>query len=324
MHPLLRAFSPVLCSVALASPFASAHADTYPDRPIRLVVPYGSGGPTDMLARALAQRMSERLKQPIVVENKPGAGGIIGVEHVAKSQPDGYTLLFTASGTMVINPAMNSTLPYKASDFAPVSSAASYTMFLAVNPKLNFKSLKDLIDYGKANPGKLSYGSAGNGTSNHLAGELLQDKAGVKMIHVPYKGNAPAMTDVIGGNISMMFDLPSTTLPYAKTGQVKLLGTTGQKEDALAPDIQPIAKAVPGYDVTSWFGVFAPAKTSPAIVNKLSGVIVDILKDPAVSAALVSQGYQVFGSTPARLAEMVDTDSKLWGNLIKQANLQIK
>ena len=125
MHPLLRAFSPVLCSVALASPFASAHADTYPDRPIRLVVPYGSGGPTDMLARALAQRMSERLKQPIVVENKPGAGGIIGVEHVAKSQPDGYTLLFTASGTMVINPAMNSTLPYKASDFAPVSSAAS-------------------------------------------------------------------------------------------------------------------------------------------------------------------------------------------------------
>ncbi|NYT60842.1 tripartite tricarboxylate transporter substrate binding protein [Alcaligenaceae bacterium] len=324
MHTTLRPLRFLLYSAVLVLPVSGAYANTYPERPIRMIVPYGAGGPTDMLARALSQRLSERLKQPIIVENKPGAGSIIGVEYVAKAQPDGYTLLFTAGGALVINPAMNSTLPYKASDFAPVSSAATYTMFLAVNPKLGFKSIKDLIDYGKANPGSLSYGSAGNGTSNHLAGELLQDKAGIKLIHVPYKGNAPAMSDVIGGNISMMFDLPSTSLSFGKTGQVKLLGTTGQKPDPLAPEVPAISKEVPGYDVTSWFGVFAPAKTAPAIVNKLSESIVEILKDPTVSAALVGQGYQVSGSTPAKLAEMIETDSKLWGDLIKQANLQIK
>jgi tripartite-type tricarboxylate transporter receptor subunit TctC len=324
-HPIFRKISLFLCAVGVALPLASAHADSYPSRPIRLVVPYASGGPTDVLARALAQRLQENLGQPVIVDNKPGAGSIIGVDHVAKSPADGYTLLFTASGALVINPALNPKLPYEAKDFAPVSSAASYAMFLSVNPKLSFNSLGDLIAYAKRNPGKLSFGSAGNGTSNHLAGELLKKMAGIELMHVPYKGNAAAMMDVMGGNISMMFDLPSTTLPHSQSGKVIVLGTTGKERSPLAPQVPPIAgSGVPGYDVTSWFGVFAPAKTPPEIVNKLSNLIVTILKDPAISARLSGQGYQVFGSTPAKLAEMMAVDTKLWADLIRDAKIKLE
>lgn len=309
---------------ALALPFANAQADTYPNRVIRLVVPYASGGPTDLLARSLGQRMQESLGQPVIIENKPGAGSILGVDYVAKSPADGYTLLFTASAALVINPSLNANLPYRAKDFAPVSSTGSYAMFLAVNPKLPFNSVGDLITYAKRNPGKLSFGSAGNGTSNHLAGELLKKMAGIDLMHVPYKGNAAAMTDVMGGNISMMFDLPATTLPHARAGNIKLLGTTGHDKSPLAPQVPTIASSgVPGYDVTSWFGVLAPAKTPPEIVQKLSSLIVTILKDPAISAKLAGQGYEVFGSTPRKLGDMMAADTKLWADLIREANIKL-
>ncbi|KAB2887790.1 MAG: tripartite tricarboxylate transporter substrate binding protein [Burkholderiaceae bacterium] len=321
---VLQNFRCLLCVLFIALPLAGAHAQAWPSRPIRLVVPYGSGGPTDVLARALAQGLQEQLKQAVIVDNKPGAGGIIGVENVAKSPADGYTLLFTASGTMVINPSLYPKLPYQAKDFAPVSSAASYAMFLSVNPGLSFSTLGDLIAYAKRHPGKLSYGSAGNGTSNHLAGALLAKMAGIELTHVPYKGNAPAMTDVIAGNIAMMFDLPSTTLPQAQSGKVALLGTTGRERSELAPQVPTIVESgVPGYDVTSWFGVFAPAKTPPAIVNRLSELITQVLKDPAISARLSGQGYKVFGSTPAQLADMTAADTRMWSGLIREAHIQV-
>ncbi|MFI5447382.1 Bug family tripartite tricarboxylate transporter substrate binding protein [Polaromonas sp. UC242_47] len=321
----IRRFLCVSSLAALALPFAHAQTDTYPNRVIRLVVPYASGGPTDQLARSLGQRMQESLGQPVIIENKPGAGSILGVDYVAKSPADGYTLLFTASAALVVNPSLNTKLPYQAKDFAPVSSAGSYTMFLAVNPKLPFNSVGELITYAKRNPGKLSFGSAGNGTSNHLAGELLKKMAGIDLMHVPYKGNAAAMTDVMGGNISMMFDLPATTLPHARAGNIKLLGTTGLDKNPLAPQVPTIASSgVPGYDVTSWFGVLAPAKTPPEIVQKLSKLIVTILKDPAISAKLAGQGYEVFGSMPKKLADMMAADTKLWAELIREANIKLE
>lgn len=328
MHPVLRKIRRFLCVTSLATlalPLASAHADTYPSRVIRLVVPYASGGPTDLLARVLAQGMAKGLGQPVIVENRPGAGSIIGVDFVAKSPADGYTLLFATGAALVINPSLNPKLPYQAKDFAPVSIVASYAMFLSVNPKLSFNSLGDLIAYAKRNPGGLSFGSAGYGTSNHLAGELLKKMAGIDLMHVPYKGNAAAMTDVMGGNISMMFDLPATTLPHSQAGKVTLLGTTGKERSPLAPQVPTIADSgVSGYDVTSWFGVFAPAKTPPEIVTKLSNLIITILKDPAISARLSGQGYEVFGSTPEKLAEMMVVDTKLWADLIREANIKLE
>lgn len=316
------------CALTLAGAAvmpAVSNAANYPDRPLRLVVPYATGGPTDLLARALADRMQQSMGQPVIVENKPGAGGIVGVDAVAKSAADGYTLLFTASGTLVINPALNPNLPYQPQDLAPISSAASYDMLLAVNPSLPFKSLEDLIAYARQNPGELSFGSAGNGTSNHLAGELLKSMAGINLMHIPYKGNAAAMTDVMGGQISMMFDLPSTTLPYAKAGKVALLGATGKEASPLAPNIPTISQAgVPGYEVTSWFGVFAPAKTPPDIVATLSRQIAEILKDPAIGDKLGGLGYKVFGSTPQELAAMIERDTKLWSGLIREANIKLE
>jgi tripartite-type tricarboxylate transporter receptor subunit TctC len=322
---MIRRFLWATSLATLALPLASAHADTYPSRLIRLVVPYASGGPTDQLARVLAQGMAIGLGRPVIVENRPGAGSIIGVDFVAKAQPDGYTLLFVTGAALVINPLLNTKLPYKANDFAPISTVAAYTMFLSVNPNLGFNSLADLITYAKHNPGKLAFGSAGYGTSNHLAGELLKKMAGIDLLHVPYKGNAAAMTDVIGGNISMMFDLPATTMPYAQAGKVRLLGTTGKQPSPLAPQVPTIASGgVPGYDVTSWFGVFAPARTPPEIVTKLSSMIVTVLNDPATAARLSGLGYQVFGSTPDTLDEMMVVDTKLWTDVIREANIKLE
>lgn len=285
---------------------AQAVADSYPSKPVRLIVPYPSGGPTDMLARALGQRLQERIGQAVVVDNKPGAGGAIGADFTSRSQPDGYTLMLTTAAGLVVNPVLNPRLGYRAGDFAPVSNAATYTMFLAVDPRLGLRTMDDLLTYARKNPGKLTYGSSGNGTSNHLAGELLARMAGIDIVHVPYKGNAAAMTDVIGGNISMMFDMPSTTLPQARTGRVLLVGTTGERRHHLAPQVRTFAESgVSGYNVTSWFAVFAPAKTPSGVVSLLSKHIVDILKDPAVSASLVEQGYDVAGSSPERLGQMI-------------------
>lgn len=314
-------FACICATALLASPIALAQA--YPDRPVRLVVPYPSGGPTDMLARSIGQQLQKRLGQPVVIDNRPGAGGAIGADHVAKAPADGYTLMLTTAAGLVVNPVLNPKAGYRASDFAPVSSAATYSMFLAVNPKLGANTMGELVSLAKLNPGKLTYGSSGNGTSNHLAGELLARMAGIDLVHVPYRGNAAAMTDVIGGTISMMFDMPSTTLPQARSGKVKLVGTTGERRNHLAPQVPTVIEGgVTGFNVTSWFAVFAPGKTPPEIVKRLSVEIVEILGNPTVSAQLVEQGYDVAGSTPERLAQMVVEDAKVWSDLIRHANIK--
>lgn len=313
---------------ALALPLLtpiSVYAQDFPNRPLRLIVPYGTGGPTDMVARELGNGLQKVLGEPVVVENRPGGGSIIGVDHVAKADGDGHTLLFATAAPFVINPHLNSALPYKVGDFTPVSKVATYSMVLAVGPQQNWGSMQEMVAYGKANPGALSFASAGNGTSNHLAGELLQSLTGLKMMHVPYRGNAPAMTDVIAGNVSMMFDMPATTVPHVQSGRVRLLGSTSTTRNPLVPETPTIAEqGVEGFDVTSWFGVFVPKATPEEIVDRLNNAIGEVLNDPALIAKLKSVGYEVASSSPVELAASIGEEGRLWSDVIAKAQIRVE
>lgn len=307
-----------LCSTGL-------HASEYPDRPIRLVVPYSAGGPTDGLARKLAEGMQRRLKQPVIVDNKPGGGSILGVDHVAKSKADGYTILFATGAPFIINPALNSKLPYKVQNFAPVATLASYSMVLATGSGQPFSDLRSFVQYARSNPGAVSYGSAGAGTSNHLAGELLASAMGLKLVHVPYRGNAPAMTDVIAGTVTFMFDMPATTLQHVQAGRVKLLGSTSPSRNPLTPDVPTIQEAgLPSYDVTSWFGIFTPSGTPQKVVDTLNQVANETMAEPELGAWLRQTGYEFKAQTPAQLAARIENESKTWSQLIQKADIRVE
>lgn len=318
----------VLCFMAAAFPFSVAgvaHAQDFPTKPVRLVVPYGPGGPTDMVARELGHSLEKILGQPVIIDNKSGGGSIIGVGHVAKSPGDGYTLVFATGAPFIMNPYLNSKLPYEVKDFAPVSKVASYTMVLSTGAKQPFKTLKEMVTYAKANPGTLTYASAGPGTSNHLAGELLQNLTGAKLTHVPYRGNGPAMTDVIAGNVSMMFDMPATTLPHVRNGRVQLLGSTSKTRSAQVPELPTIAEqGVTGFDVTSWFGVLAPKSTPEKIVNQLNEAIRTALNSDELKQKLKAVGYEVTPSTPRELEETIASEGKVWSEVIKKANIRLE
>jgi tripartite-type tricarboxylate transporter receptor subunit TctC len=322
-----RCIRPFLTVAAGAIVFVSAAAaqSDFPTRPVRLIIPYAAGGPTDILGRVVAQKLGEQLGQSVVSENRPGAAGIIGTDQVAKAVSDGYTLLFTAMGTLVMNPLLYSKLPYDTKrDFEPVSSIASYSMFLAVNPKLPIANIPELIAFAKKNPEKLTFGSAGNGTSNHLAAELLKYLAGIEAVHIPYKGNAAALLDVVTGQISFMFDLPANTLPQSKAGKIRLIGTTGNQRSPLAPEVPTIAEGgLPEYNVTAWFGVFAPAGTPKPIIQQINRAIRQALAAPEVKDKLLAQGYEVAASTPEQLAEMIKTETSLWSAVIKKAGIKL-
>ncbi|ETF04459.1 MFS transporter [Advenella kashmirensis W13003] len=322
---MIKAGAMFIAFSCLLSAAQAAPATDYPNRPIRLIVPYGAGGPTDMVARELASGLQKNLGQPVVVENKPGGGSIIGVDHVAKSSADGYTMLFATGAPFIINPYLNSKLPYRVDEFAPVAKVASYSMVLSTSPKQPFKTVPELIAYGKAHPGTLTYGSAGNGTSNHLAGELLQTMTGIKMTHVPYRGNSPAMTDVVAGNISMMFDMPATTQPYVQSKRVILMGATGTTRNSLAPSTPTIAEqGVSGFDVSSWFGVLVPAATGQDIVTRLNHAVDQVLNEQAFKAKLTSLGYEVTPGTPNDLAQTIAGEGKLWSEVIHKANIHLQ
>jgi tripartite-type tricarboxylate transporter receptor subunit TctC len=323
--PLACSRRAALLTLLLGSSFVSAAlAEDFPSRPIRLVVPYGTGGPTDGLARKLAEGMQARLKQPVIVDNKPGGGSILGVDLVAKSKGDGYTVLFATGAPFVINPALNPKLPYKTQDFAPVATVARYSMVLSTGKQQPFDDLAGLLRYARAHPGKVSYGSAGAGTSNHLAGELLANAAGVQLTHVAYRGNAPAMTDVIAGNVTFMFDLPATTLPHVQSGRVKLLGSTSPARSPLTPDTPTIQEAgLSDYDVTSWFGLFAPAGTPDAIVQQLNRAANEVMADPANAGWLKQNGYEFSAQSPQQLSQRIARESTQWTDLIRKARIQI-
>jgi tripartite-type tricarboxylate transporter receptor subunit TctC len=323
MKTLLRAA--VLTLFALTGTSEGAPAQTYPDKPIRLVVPFPAGGTTDILARAVGQKLGEHLGQQVVVDNKPGAGGNIGSDIVAKSAPDGYTLVMGTVGTHAINASLYKKMPYDhIKDFVPVSLVALVPNILVVHPSVPANSVKELIAYAKANPGKLNFASSGNGTSIHLSGELFKTTAGVEMTHVPYKGSAPAVTDLLGGQVQLMFDNMPSALPHVKAGKLKALGVTTAKRFPAAPDIPAIAEAgVPGYEASSWFGVLAPAGTPKEIVNKLSSEIAKILQTPEIKERLLSQGAEPVGNTPDQFAAFIKAETAKWAKVVKESGATV-
>ncbi len=314
---LLRAMV-VLAALPLAA--VQAHA-AYPDKPIRLVVPYTPGGVTDLLARAVAKALSERVQQSVIVDNRAGAGGNIGAEVVAKSPADGYTLLMGSAATQAINASLYKRLPYDhIKDFAPITLVAEVPNILVVNPLIPARNVSELIAYGKANPDKLSFGSSGTGGTIHLSGELFKSMAGVKMLHVPYKGSAPAVSDLLAGQINLMFD--SSVAPYVKSGKLRALAVTSAKRSPVLPDVPTMAEAgLPGYEATAWFGILAPAGTPPSIVDKLNKNLVAILRDAEVRKWMQSQGADAIGDTPSEFAAYIKTETAKWACVVKEAGV---
>lgn len=309
------------CALVGAS---QARADAYPSRPVQLVVAYSAGGPVDSAARIIAQHLGKQLGQTVVVENRAGGGGIIGLNAAAKAAPDGYTLLFAASPPHTIAPHVQAKLPYDPfKDFTPISLVADYTNVLVVNNDTPAKTVGELVSYAKKNPGQVSFGSAGIGGSNHLAGELLKTLTGAPMVHVPYKGNAPAMTDVIGGQITFMFDIIGTALSYIRGDKVRALAVTSASRNRSLPEVPTMIEAgVPGFDVTGWYGLMGPADLPKTVVDKLNQAIKAIVDDPAVAEQLRSLGYDTRPSTPEEFAARIRKEYDLWGKVVREAKIE--
>jgi tripartite-type tricarboxylate transporter receptor subunit TctC len=311
--------------LALAAPALSAQAQTYPNKPIRLVCPFPPGGAVDIASRATAHTLSQLLGQPVTVDNRPGAGGNIGAEITAKAAPDGYTLLMTTSGIMGINPALYSKLPFDTvKDFAPVSIMVTLNNVLVLHPSVQAKSVQELIAMARAQPGKLTYASSGNGTSIHLSGELFKSMAGVDLLHIPYKGSSPAVTDLLAGQVNMMFDNIPSSLPQIKSGKLRALAVTGSKRSPSLPDLPTIAEAgVPGYDSYVWFGIVAPAGTPPEIVARLNAALVKTAATPEFRDRLTGQGYDVMSSTPEQMATSIRGEIAKWGKVVKASGAKV-
>jgi tripartite-type tricarboxylate transporter receptor subunit TctC len=325
MKRMLHLAKTVLATAILATTAAGAFAADYPNKPIRLVVPFSAAGTTDFLARAIAQKLSTNLGTSVVVDNRPGAGGNIGSDMVAKADPDGYTLLLGTVGTHAINASLYKKMPYDTvKDFAPVTLVASVPNIVVVNPSVPVKSIKDLLALAKSKPGNLTFASSGNGSSIHLSGELFKSMAGVDMLHVPYKGSGPAVTDLVGGQVNLMFDNMPSSLPHVKTGRLRAIAVTGSKRSPAVPDLPTIAESgVPGYDSVAWFGVLAPAGTPPAIVNKLNAEIIKVLKSPDVAKRLSSQGAEPAYNTPDEFSAYIKTEMVKWAQVVKASGAQV-
>jgi tripartite-type tricarboxylate transporter receptor subunit TctC len=301
----------------------TAHAQSYPAKPIKIVVPYPPGGFNDTLGRTLAAKFSEAWGQPSFVENKPGGNTLIGSDFVAKAPADGYTLLVVAF-PFAVTPSLIKQMPYDTlRDFAPVILAAQSPNLLVVNPQVPVKTVGELIALAKSQPGKLSYASTGNGSSNHISMELFKSMAGVDIVHIPYKGSAPAVTDLLGGQVAVMFDNVPNVLPQVKAGKLRALGTCGTRRTALAPDIPTVAESgVPGYEVMVWFGLVAPASTPREIVQKLNAEVVKILAMPDVRERFLAQGVEPVGGTPEQFAEHIRAQMSKWSKVVQDAGVK--
>ncbi|MGE8374059.1 MAG: tripartite tricarboxylate transporter substrate binding protein [Diaphorobacter nitroreducens] len=310
----------LLPAAAMAQPDAN-----WPSKPIKWVVPFPPGGAMDVIARTLGEKAGRTLGQPFVIENRPGAGGNIGADFVAKSPADGYTIMITSIG-MATNKALYPRLSYDpVKDFAPISLLAIVPNVLVVNTaKTTDKSVADVVAHAKRDPGKLTYASAGNGTSIHLAGEVFASMAGLYLLHVAYKGSGPAVTDMLGGQVDLMFDSITSARPHILSGKLRALGVTSAKRSATLPDVPTIAEAgVPGYEVSPWFAVFAPAGTPAAIVNKNNAALIDAMKQPDTVAKFETIGAEPIGTTPQQLATHLDKELARWGALIKERNIRM-
>ena len=314
-----------LAAVTLLFAAANACAQSYPSKQLRFVVPFPPGGPADILSRTIGQNLSESWGQQVVIDNRAGAGGNIGAEIVAKAPPDGYTMLMGFVGTHAINSSLYRSMPFDAvKDFVPVALVAMVTIILVVHPSVPVKTVKELIALANAKPGELSFGSPGNGTPQHLAGELFNTMTGVKMVHVPYKGAVPALTDLLGGRLSMIFSSMPPALPHLQSGKLRALGVTSSARSPAAPDVPTIAQSgLKGYEVINWYGVLVPAKTPKEIVGKLNGEVVGIMNLPAVKERLAAQGAETYTSTPEKFAEMIKSETEKWAKVVKFSGAQL-
>ena len=310
--------------VALA-PVPGLAADPFPAKQIRFVVPYPPGGPLDTVARLLGQKIAESVKHPVVVDNVPGAGGNIGAGAVAKAAPDGYTILMGAVATHAINPALYPAMPYDAEkDFIAVTQVASTPNVLVVNPAIKANSVAEFIALAKAQPGKLNFGSGSTGSAGHLAGELFKSMAGVDMVHIPYKGAAAAMQDLIGGRVDLMFDNLASSLTQVKGGRIRALAVTTAKRSALAPELPTIAESgLPGFDISTWFGIFVPAGTPKPVVDRLHDEFVKALAAPDVRQKLLNLGAEPVGNTPAEFAAYVKAEAAKYAKLVKASGAKV-
>ncbi len=298
-------------------------AQSYPAKPIRIVVPYPPGGFNDTLGRTLAAKFTESWGQPAIVENKPGANTLIGSDFVAKSPPDGYTLLIVAF-PFAVTPSLIKNMPYDTvKDFIPVILAAQSPNILVVNPELPVKSVGELIALAKSKPDGLSYASTGNGSSNHISMELFKSLAGVKLVHIPYKGSAPAVTDLLGGQVQVMFDNAPNVMPQVKAGRLRALAQSGLTRSSIAPELPTVAEAgVQGYEVTVWFGLVAPAGTPREVIVKLNIEVLKILAMPDVRDRFLAQGVEPMGSTPEQFGEHIRAQMAKWGKVVRDAGVQ--
>lgn len=320
--PLFRA----IASIAIGAVAALATAQTsYPSKSIRIVVPFPAGGTTDILARAVAQRLTETMGQSVVVDNRAGAGGNIGADLVAKSAPDGYTLLMGTVGTHAINASLYAKMPYDhVRDFSPVILVAGVPNVLVINPTLPVNSVQELIAYGKANPGKLNFASSGNGTSIHLAAELFKTMTSVQMTHVPYKGSAPAVVDLVGGQVQLMFDNLPSALPQIKAGRLKALAVTSAQRSAALPDVPTVAETgLAGFEASSWFGLLAPAGTPKDVIAKLNGEVAKWLATPEAKDKLAAQGAIPAGLSPDDFTRHIASETVKWQKVVRDSGAKI-
>ena len=314
------------CLFASICVTASAVAQTYPTKPIRLISPYAPGGGSDTLARTIGPKLTESWAQPVIIENRPGAGGSIGAEAAAKATPDGYTLFVTPNAVLTINPHIYPHLRYDPiRDFAPITVASNSPYLLVLHPSIPAANVKELIAYARAKPGQLSYSSSGNGSSTHLAGVLFSQLAGIKLLHVPYKGAAPAIVDLLGGQIQMRFSSVVPVLPHVRAGKLRALGISSAKRYGPLPDIPTINEAgLPGFVVESWYGILAPAGTPRAIVAKLNTEIVRHLHSDDLKARMAAEGAEVIGSSPEQLAKQMREDLARWAKPVKESGARVE
>lgn len=322
MKKLIQRAAAMLLAAGL--PFIASAQDAYPSKAVRIIVPFPAGGVADLLPRLVGQKLSEKWGQPVIVENKVGASGNIGMAEGAHSAPDGYTLLLAPAGNLTVNPTLFPHLSFDTyKDLAPVTVLAESPNVLVVHPSVPAKTFQEFIAYARANPGKLNFASPGEGSGAHLAGELLNIDAGIKAVHIPYKGLAPAVNDLMGGHVQMMFAGVSTVLQQIRSGQLVALAIASPKRSPQLPDVPTVAESgLPGFDVTSWYGIVVPAGTPPAIVQKLHRDIAEALKSPDVAAKLAGLGLEPVGDTPEEFGALIQSESVKWRDIMRKAHIK--
>ncbi len=310
----------IILALSLVGASLMVSAQNYPTQPIKLIIPFAAGGPSDVLARAFVPKLGENLGQPIIIENKPGAGANLAAEYVANSKPDGYTLFLMMVGTQAINETLYKKLNYNlVKDFAPITLVGSSSLMFVATPSAPFKTIPELIAYAKANPGKVNFGSSGTGTPLHLGGELFNTQAGTDILHVPYKGAAPALTDVLGGQIQTAIVGTPAALPYVKSGKLTALGVTSLKRSPNAPEIPAISETIPKFEVELVYAIVAPAKTPKPIIDKLNAQLVSVLSNNEVKSQLNAIGFEVATSTPTQLGDYIKSEVAKWAPIVKKS-----